>query len=77
MQKVNPSELASFELLLNFFLVYNFILIMLPIRKTWHFLKIKFIPEILLKLSKISTSVSNDFSELSRIKDASSAKRDF
>ena len=50
---------------------------MLPIRKTRHFLEFNFSPEILLKLSKISTSVSNDLSEPSRIKMRRREKRLF
>ena len=63
MQKVNPSELASLELHLNFrffryttYCVSCFLYAELDI-----FFEFNLSPEILLKLSKISTSVSNDF----------------
>ena len=42
-----------------------------------HLFEFNFSPEMYLKLSNISTRVSKDFSEPSRIKDASLAKIDF
>ena len=60
--KVIPSERASVELHINFlsFKYTTLQLVMLPIRRTWHFLALIFNPEIQLKLSKMSISVWND-----------------